>query len=157
MNKKEMWSIWSLFATRCTIKLDVMGGSVIRSDIKHSDDTYCGTKISEVCKPMCNVACLDSFLNGWARISFCLQGGNGEGRKKGTTQVRSTENTLKICKEKWIVQITRKATHMEMDKSVMIQVKCKGMKKSEMHIVSYSDGTEVNKDVDWKWCWCESI
>ena len=38
---------------------------------------------------------------------------------------------------------------MEMDKSVMIQVKCKGMKKSEMHIVSYSDGTEVNKDVDW--------
>ena len=37
---------------------------------------------------------------------------------------------------------------MEMDKTVMIQVKCKGMKKSEMHIVSYSDGTEVNKDVD---------
>ena len=34
---------------------------------------------------------------------------------------------------------------MEMDKTVMIQVKCKGMKKSEMHIVSYSDGTEVNR------------
>ena len=33
---------------KCTIKLDVSGGSVIRSDIKHSDDTYCGTKISEV-------------------------------------------------------------------------------------------------------------
>ena len=27
-------------------------------------------------------------------------------------------------------------------------MKCKGMKKSEMHIVSYSDGTEVIKDVD---------
>ena len=34
---------------KCTIKLDVSDGSVIRSDIKHSDDTYCGTKISEVC------------------------------------------------------------------------------------------------------------
>ena len=33
---------------KCTIKLDVSGGTVIRSDIKHSDDTYCGTKISEV-------------------------------------------------------------------------------------------------------------
>ena len=151
IKKKEMWSIWILFATRCTIKLDVMGGSVIRSDIKHSDDTYCGTKISEVCKPMCNVACLDSFLNWWARISFCLQGGNGEGRKKGTTQVRSTENTLKICKEKWIkiiVQITRKRTCRNAKNCELSQVKCKGMKKSEMHIVSYSDGTEVIKDVD---------
>ena len=32
--------------------MDVMGGSVIRSDIKHSDDTYCGTKISEVGEPI---------------------------------------------------------------------------------------------------------
>ena len=96
---------------KCTIKLDVSGGSVIRSDIKHSDDTYCGTKISEV-----------SFLFCYQTSAMCKnampQGKNGQGRRKGTTQV-----------------------------------KCKGMKKSEMHIVSYDDGQEVMRDQgNWESC-----
>ena len=46
------------------------------------------------------------------------QGKNGQGRRKGTTQV-----------------------------------KCKGMKKSEMHIVSYDDGQEVMRDQgNWESC-----
>lgn len=64
---------------------------MVRTDIKHADDTYCGTKIQ---------------LN------------MEEERRKGTTQV-----------------------------------KCKGMKKAEMHLVTYEDGTEVQRDQgNWESC-----
>ena len=78
---------------KCTIKLDVSKeGKVVRSDIKHADDTYCGTKIQ-------------------------LNSGD-EGRRKGTTKV-----------------------------------KCKGMKKAEMHLVTYEDGTEIQRDQgNWESC-----